>query len=160
MGTASAGTNLTATERRTLRRLRALLAEQFVPPICAQIRAARERLRQEALARGDREAAREFTQERIAQKIHLTTKAYRAYEEHREPKLHRRQEIARALGLDASYFESAAADSRQQEIALLREELAGTGAKVDRLATQLEEIRRELQQQAQPPAAAKRRRAT
>ena len=157
--TATPGTKLTATDRRTLRRLRSLLAEQFVPPICKKIRGTRMRLRQEALDRGEKEAAREFTQERLAAKLHLTTKAYRAYETDREPGYLRRQEIARTLGLDPDYFEVAQSVDRDEEIQSLREELAGTRGEVAGLREDMSDLRRELSQSGQQSQRGGRRRA-
>lgn len=125
MSTSSARTERPQTQARILRRLRRYMAEQFAPPVCARIRATRERLKQEALEAGGREAAREFSQERVAQRVGLSLKAYRAYEAAREPQWARRREIARALGLDENYFEVGAEDQRVTRLAGEVEELRG-----------------------------------
>lgn len=138
LGTSSARTNAAATERRILLKLRAALAEQFAPPICARIKATRERLKHEAMEAGGREAAREFSQERVAQKLHLSLKAYRAYEKNREPHHQRRQDIARALGLDPDYFEVTVRDADSERLSELERRAAEQAEKLDRILEILE----------------------
>lgn len=81
------------------------MSQADLPPICAKIRETRVRLKEQALATGGREAASEFSQERVAQRLHITREAYRAYESYREPGFVRRQQIAKALGLEDDYFD-------------------------------------------------------
>lgn len=141
MGTASAGTRLTATDRRTLRKLRALLVDQFVSPVCTRIREMRKQLRKEAIERGDKERAKQLTQEGMARAIHLTVKAYRQYEIDREPNYLRRRQIAEVLKLDPNFFEAYVPDA--DEMAVLRGELAGMRGEIDGLQRAVDQLRRE-----------------
>lgn len=103
------------------------MAEQLEPPICRRIRATRERLKQEAEAEGGRAAASEFSQEKVAQRVGVSLKGYRAYERTREPGYARRRQIAAALGLDSEYFEGDVAtglEDLRAELAALRGEVA------------------------------------
>jgi transcriptional regulator with XRE-family HTH domain len=100
-------------------------------------------LRKEALDRGDTKRARYFTQQRVAERLHLSLGAYTAYEKNREPPYFRRQEIAKAFDLDPEYFEIAHAE-QDATLQGLREELAGTRAEVARLAERVEEVYRVL----------------
>lgn len=142
MGTSSAGTRLTATDRRTLRKLRALLVEQFVSPVCKRIRETREQLRKEARERGDSKRARELTQEGIARAIHVTVKAYRAYEDSREPNYLRRRQISEALGLDPDFFEAYVPNREAEDLAALRGELAGMRGEIAGLQRSVDQLRR------------------
>jgi len=126
------------------------LTEQFAPPICARIRATRDRLRQEALDRGEKEKARQLTQQGIAERLHLSLGAYAAYEKTREPAYYRRREIAKVFGLAADYFD-APGESREEEFERLREELAGTRGEVAGLRQEVADLRRELSRRARQP---------
>jgi transcriptional regulator with XRE-family HTH domain len=158
MSTSSTLTRKTATERRTLRRLRALLVEQFAPPVCARIRAKREAVRQEALARGDKDKARDYTQEGMARRLHLSLRAYRAYEKDREPSYSRRLAIARSLGLPSDYFETVKASPGIEEMESLRQELAAVRGEMAGLHSEVADLRKSLP--ASRPRPAKKRRAS
>jgi transcriptional regulator with XRE-family HTH domain len=102
------------------------------PPICERIR----ELRDERFERDKEDARRErrpnrFSQEAMAHRVGVSLKAYRAYEETREPDYGRRRAIALALELPEDYFESQV--SRSQEIRDLREEVAVVREMVEEL---------------------------
>lgn len=158
MSTSSTLPRKTATERRTLRRLRALLVEQFAPPICAQIKSKRKALRDDALARGNKDKARDLTQEGMARRLHLSLRAYRFYEKDREPSYTRRLQIAKALGLAADYFETVKNSPSTGEMEALRGELAAVRGEMAGLHSDLAELRKSLP--ASRPQPAKKRRAS
>lgn len=64
----------------------------------------------------------------MAAKLRLTVKTYAAYEKDREPMYARRLEIARAMGLEPTFFEAPPPDesirSLQEGLAAVRGELA------------------------------------
>jgi transcriptional regulator with XRE-family HTH domain len=117
------------------------------PPVCARIRETRERLKEEAKAQGGATAAKEFSQEQVAHRVGVSLKAYRAFEDFREPSYDRRQAIAKALGFSEDYFEM----SGQVEAAQARLE-----AKVDELGTLLAKLDARLAGQAPPRRSRKR----
>lgn len=95
-----------------LRKLRTFLDEAMAeagrtPPICARIRATRDALKD---AQTTTERRSFFSQEKVAQRVGVSLKAYRAWEKDREPNYERRRAIARALELDEDYFEQPAPD--------------------------------------------------
>jgi transcriptional regulator with XRE-family HTH domain len=120
------------------------------PPICARIRETRERLRDEAKAQGGPEAAKEFSQEQVAHRVGVSLKAYRAYEDFREPDYERRKAIAKALGFSEDYFEiHQPEDARFRQI--VQEELEGVRDAVERIEDLLSQ--REEQSPARPERA-------
>lgn len=124
----------TRSPQTNLRSLRKLLSECMAdpPPICAWIRTTRVELRDKARAEGGQEAASYFSQEKVAQRVGVSLKAYRAFESFREPNYERRLAIARALGLKESYFE-ADGDREDRMREIVREELAGIRDDVERI---------------------------
>lgn len=120
----------TASPQTKLRSLRKLLNECMTtpPPICAWVRATRTELKDKAKAEGGQEAASYFSQEKVAARVGVSLKAYRAFEDYREPSYERRLAIARALGLREDYFEVGEAGV---EVAALQRRLA---EEVDRLS--------------------------
>lgn len=102
------------------------------PPICARIRELRlERFEQDKEAQRREQRANRFSQEAIAQRVGVTLKAYRAYEEYREPDYERRQAIAAALDLPTDYFEGQL--TRSQEYHALQEEVSAVREMVEEL---------------------------
>jgi transcriptional regulator with XRE-family HTH domain len=116
MTTASTPTKSPQTKLRTLRRLLEETMTQAgqTPPICFRIRELRERLK-------DQQGG-EYSQEKVAQRVGVSLKAYRAYEDFREPNADKRRRIALALGQPEDYFEPHEVTEQVREV--VREELS------------------------------------
>lgn len=99
------------------------------PPLSRRIREERERLG--------------ITQEEAARRLHLSLGGYTAYERYREPKAARARQIALSFGLPEDHFETRTGDPMdldlEEQLALLREELAEVRGMVVRLLREREE---------------------
>lgn len=106
MSTSSTRTSRPQTNLRNVRKLLAsYMAAAEQPELCRRIRVERERLRDDWKAEHPGEKGNPYTQEALARRLTLTLKAYRAYEDQREPSRSRAREIARELGLPEDHFD-------------------------------------------------------
>lgn len=124
MSTSSTRTNSPQTNLRRLRRLLtdAMEAAEETPAICIRIRKRREELYERDKEIAVRERRKnEFSQERLAQKIGVSLKAYRSYEAFREPPREKRRRIAVALELPENFFDPAEISEQVRQV--VREEL-------------------------------------
>lgn len=140
MSTSSTRTKEPQTEMRKLRTfIDDLMAGVRTPPICRRIRELREERfeRDKQAAREERRANR-FSQEAVAQRVGVSLKAYRAYEDTREPDYERRQQIALALDLPEDFFEGQVSSS--QELRDLREELSEARGDLAAMGGRLDEV--------------------
>jgi transcriptional regulator with XRE-family HTH domain len=109
-----------------------LMAGVRTPPICRRIKELREqRFELDKQAARDERRANRFSQEAMAQRVGVSLKAYRAYEDSREPDYDRRRAIALALELPDDFFEGQI--SQSQELQDLRGELAEVRGLVEEL---------------------------
>jgi DNA-binding XRE family transcriptional regulator len=133
MSTSSTRTKDPQTEMRKVRTfLDDLMAGVRTPPICRRIRELREeRFELDKQAAREERRANRFSQEAMAQRVGVSLKAYRAYEDTREPDYERRQAIAAALDLPDDFFENQV--SQSQELQDLRGELAEVRGLVEEL---------------------------
>lgn len=133
MSTSSTRTKDPQTEMRKVRTfLDDLMAGVRTPPICRRIRELREeRFELDKQAAREERRANRFSQEAMAQRVGVSLKAYRAYEDTREPDYERRQAIAAALDLPDDFFENQI--SQSQELQDLRGELAEVRGLVEEL---------------------------
>lgn len=119
-----------------------MLEDEFEPPFCKRLRSIRDAKREEALAAGDAERARQLTQEGMAKAIGVTLKAYRAYEKDREPDHLRRRDIARALGMEQDAFETATLVVTSDQIESLRQEMEALRRRSDETERRLDDALR------------------
>jgi transcriptional regulator with XRE-family HTH domain len=105
-----------------------MAAAEETPPISRRIRETREHQFDEN--------GRKLSQEKVAQRLGLSLKAYRAYETFREPNAQRLRQIARALGQPDDYF--AHSEITEEVRQVVREELSELVSALRRLEARLE----------------------
>lgn len=150
MDSASTHTPTGETSARIFRTFWGQLEDQDTPALCLRIRSARERLQEQWKATHPGERGNPYTQEKVANRMGITTGAYGAFERYREPDMQRQREIAAALGLDEDYFSPSA------DLASATARVEAEADRLRRLGDSLEELLTHLRAQtpAAPPAQA------
>lgn len=136
MSTSSTRTNSPQTNLRNVRKLLRQVMEAAdqhegndVPVICQRVRQLREKQVDED--------GKVLSQEKAAQRLSLSLKAYRAYELFREPSRRRLRDIALAFGETEDYFERLEINEEVREV--VREELSPLLEALRRLEKRLPE---------------------